>query len=182
MYFTESSIINGIKKKDNKAFEALIDMYGERLLKVCYLILKDINLSQDVTQEVFIKVYKYSQKFKGKSSLYTWIYKIAVNQCRDELKKRKEYVTLNEIEFMKADENVEDKAINNIDKDTIKECIFSLNPIYREVLTLFYYENMSINEISDVLSQKENTIKSRLKRGREFLKERIHEEEIIDER
>jgi RNA polymerase sigma-70 factor (ECF subfamily) len=177
-YIDEKVLIQGLKNKEAPAFEALLNIYGDKILRICYLILKDINLAEDVTQEVFILVYKYGSKFKEKSSFYTWISKIAVNKCRDILKKSNEYLCFEDYDDIEADSNIESEVLSNVKADKIKDCIFLMKALYREVIILYYYEELSIKEICEVLDENENTIKSRLIRGRKMLRNMLIKEDL----
>ena len=180
-YIDEKSLIQGLKSKEASAFEALLNIYGDKILRVCYLILKNISLAEDVTQEVFISVYRHGSKFKEKSSLYTWISKIAINKCRDVLKKNNEYIYFEDYQEMESDSNIEEEVLSSVKGDKIKECIFLMKPLYREVITLYYYEELSIKEICEVLDENENTVKSRLIRGRRILKDMLIKEGLCYE-
>lgn len=179
--FNKKTLIQGLKNKEAPAFESLINIYGDKILRVCYLILKDINLAEDVTQEVFILVYRHGSKFKEKSSLYTWIRKIAVNKCRDVFKKNNEYLCFEDYPEIEADINIENEVLMSVKGNKIKDCLFLMSPLYREVITLYYYEEMSIKEICKVLNENENTIKSRLLRARRMLKEMLIKEDLCYE-
>lgn len=125
--------------------------------------------AEDVVQETFIKVFEKIESFRENSGLYTWIYKIAINLSRDKLRKKKDVVILDD-EII-GSEDVEAYVENNIDKETLKQELFKLHPIYMEVMILFYFDEFSIKEISALLDEKEGTIKSRLSRGRNILKD-----------
>lgn len=180
-YMDEKALVHGLKNKEASAFEALLNIYGDKILRVCYLILKDIALAEDVTQDVFVLVYRHGSKFKENSSLYTWISKIAVNKCRDVLKKNNEYLYFEDYQDVEADSNIEAEVLNSVTGDKIKDCIFLMKALYREVITLFYYEELSIKEICEVLDEKENTVKSRLMRGRKILKDMLIKEDLCYE-
>jgi len=180
-YIDEKALIQGLKSKEASAFETLLNIYGDKILRVCYLILKDISLAEDVTQEVFILVYRHGSKFKEKSSLYTWISKIAVNKCRDVLKKNNEYIFFEDYHEIESDSNIEKEVLTNVKGNKIKDCIFLMKPRYREVITLYYFEELSIKEICEVLDENENTVKSRLIRGRKILKDMLIKEDLCYE-
>ncbi|MGH4123658.1 MAG: RNA polymerase sigma factor [Clostridium sp.] len=177
-YIDEKSLIQGLKNKKASAFEALLNIYGDKILRVCYLILKDIDLAEDVTQEVFILVYRHGANFKEKSSLYTWINKIAINKCRDILKKNNKYISFEDYGEIEADSNIENEVLNIVKSNKIKECIFLLKPMYREVVTLYYYQELSIKQICEILSENDNTVKSRLIRARKLLKDILIKEDL----
>lgn len=85
----EKNLIKRLKKGHEDAYVEVLDLYGNRLLKTCYLILKDKQEAEDVVQETFLRLFKQIDSFKGNSSIYTWIYQIALNLCRDRLKAKK---------------------------------------------------------------------------------------------
>ena len=167
----EKELIRGLKKGNEKAYRELVELYGNRLIKTCYLILKDEKEAEDIVQETFLKVFSKIHSFKGKSSLYTWIYQIALNLSRDRLRARKDFIIYED--RLQSDEGLENLVIDTIDRETLRKELFNLNHIYREVLILFYFEDLSIKDICSVLEEREGTIKSRLSRGRVLLREAI---------
>ena len=93
---SDEELVEKIKKGDIDAYEEIIKKYENKVCGIIYHMIKNQNDVEDLAQEVFIKVYKNLSKFKGDSSLYTWIYKITVNLCLDEVKKRKNIIYLDE--------------------------------------------------------------------------------------
>lgn len=174
----EEYLIKKLQGKDETAFEVVVEKYGDRLLKVCYMILKDIHLSQDIVQEVFIQIFNNIDSFKGNSSLYTWIYKIAINRCRNVLKKESRMYVTDEV-YLDID-SCNDDIDKNINMIVLKDIILKLKPNYREVITLYYLEDMSLNDISEVTGENENTIKTWLLRGRNLIKNYMIKEGFSD--
>lgn len=167
----EKDLIRKLKKGKEDAYKEVINLYGNRLLKTCYLILKDREESEDIVQESFLRVFRQIDSFKGNSSIYTWIYQIALNLCRDRLRNRRDF-TLYE-GTMESDDKVEEIVIKSIDRDILRRELQNLDILYKEVLILYYFEELSIKEISKILNEKEGTIKSRLSRGRILLKKAL---------
>lgn len=167
----EKLLIKNLKKGQEDAFRQIVEEYGNRLLRTCYLILKDREEAEDVVQETFIKVFQKMDSFKENSGFYTWIYTIALNLSRDRLRKKKDMLTL-EDEWV-GNNDVEHEVEKGIDRELLRKELFEINSLYREVLVLFYFEELSIKEISNLLNEKEGTIKSKLSRGRNILKERL---------
>ncbi len=165
----EKLLIKDLKKGKEEAYRQLIEEYGNKLLRTCYLILKDREEAEDVVQETFIKVFNKIDTFKEKSGLYTWIYAIALNLSRDRMRTKKDFIELKDDWI--GNDDVESKVEINIDRESLRKEMFEMNPLYREVLVLFYFEELSIREISNLLNEKEGTIKSKLSRGRNILKE-----------
>lgn len=165
----EINLVRKLKNSDQCSFEEVLNLYGNRLIKTCYLILNNKEEAEDAVQETFIRVFKGIHSFNQQSSLYTWIYAIALNICRDMLKERK-YASYYEEYICQEGESVEDIVVERINREILREKLFSLPIIYKEVLVLFYFEGLTIKEISRILDEKEGTIKSKLSRGRKLLK------------
>lgn len=164
----DKDLIKGLKKGKEDAYYKLINTYGNQLLRTCFLMTKDEREAEDIVQDTFIRVFKYIKGFKGDSSLYTWIYRISQNVIKDRMKSR-------EIESPYEDyhidpDNPEDLTINKIDREILREELDKLSFIYKQVIVLFYFEDLSIKEISGILDEKEGTIKSKLSRARSLLK------------
>jgi RNA polymerase sigma-70 factor, ECF subfamily len=177
----DRGLVEGIIKRDEVAFEMLMNRYGDRLFKVCYLMLKETSLAEDAVQEVFIQIYKSIHSFHYKASLYTWIYKIAINKCRDILKQNGGFDLTLEPELITAKTDLEQETLKQLKRDNIRELVAELPSIYREIVILFYFEDLSVKEIATILEEKENTVKSRLLRARSILKEVFIREGIADE-
>lgn len=180
-YLNEYSLVQALRKKEDDAFKFLIKNYGSNVLKLCFSILKDMHLAEDIVQETFIIVYKKIETFNRQSSLYTWVCKIAVNLCRSRLRKQKNENLFFEIPDIESKDNIEEQTLKNIEGSRIREIIFSLKPIYREILTLYYISDFSIKEITNITGEKESTIKSKLKRGRDLIRGEIIEEVTLYE-
>lgn len=167
----EKLLIKELKKGKEEAFRQIVEDYGNKLLKTCYLILRDREEAEDVVQETFTKVFRKMGTFREESGLYTWIYTIALNISRDRLRKKRYILTLED--ELVGNTDVETHVEMSIDREILRKGIFEMNSLYREVLVLFYFEGLSIKEISNLLNEKEGTIKSKLSRGRNILKESL---------
>lgn len=178
IYLKDNDLAVSLKSGDSSAFESLLDIYGSRILKLCFLILKDEALAEDAVQEVFEQVYKSIRKFRGKAALYTWIYRIAVNKCRDILKKRNEYISLDESADFESDIDLEGQVLERAGRERIRNAVFSLPHRYREIVILFYFEDLPIKDICMILNESEGTVKSKLHRARNILKGLLKEEEL----
>ncbi|MGH4124114.1 MAG: sigma-70 family RNA polymerase sigma factor [Clostridium sp.] len=173
---------NEEKKDIQKELERLINCYGDDVLRVAFLYVKDRNKAEDVFQEVFIKVFKKYDSFKGNSSEKTWIMKITINVCKDYLKsfwiKR---VLLNshgdydrEIYNERySAESLDDTIIKSIESRELLHQVMNLSIKYKEVIILYYYEEFNTREIGEMLKIPEGTIRTRLFRGRELLKKNV---------
>lgn len=167
----DKKLIKNLKKGKEEAYYELINLYGNKLLRTCFLMTRDEREAEDIVQETFLRVFKYIDTFKGDSSIYTWIYRIAQNIAKDKLSSR--ILTFPYEDIEEGFENTEEILINKIDREILREKLNNLNFIYKQVLVLFYFNGFSIKEISEILQEKEGTIKSKLSRGRRLLKESL---------
>lgn len=177
----EKQLISALKKGEERGFEEFVERYGDRLYRSLYFTVKDEGTARDLVQDTFLKVIKHIHSFKGDSRLYTWVYRIAVNQMKDGLKKKQEEIV--EIEKLQTGKShVESDVLKNFQHHQVTECIKEIPQIYRQVMVLFYFEEMKIREIADVLGEKEGTVKSKLFRGKQALKEKLIEREVFHEK
>lgn len=174
MTINDEHIINQIMEGDTKAFAILVERYKDLVFTLTIRMLKNREEAEEVSQDTFIKVYKSLSKFKGDSKFSTWIYRVAYNTCLDRIKKNKRQwndVTIDE--FTEHKIKTIDDALENLEKfeqqRTIQECIQQLPSDDSFILTLFYFEDLSLEEISKIVNIDANTIKVRLFRSRKKL-------------
>ena len=143
----------------------MVELYGNSLLRMCYLYLKDIQLAEDAVQDTFVNAYRNWDKFKGKSSEKTWLTSIAINVCKTQYRNswRKNTVYLDELQSEPYDTDI-------IQDDTVLNEIAKLKPAYREVILLFYYQEMKQKEIAEALNISDSAVAVRLTRAREQLR------------
>lgn len=148
--------------------EELIEMYGDELLRLCYLYLKDINLAQDALQDTYLKVFRNLEKFKGESSEKTWIIKITINVCKNYVKN---YWIRNVIRLDNMPEVSYVEQFSKIINDELLSAIMRLPTKLKEVILLYYYQEYKIKEIADILCISETAVNKRLARAKVKLKE-----------
>ncbi|WP_301109369.1 sigma-70 family RNA polymerase sigma factor [Sporosarcina sp.] len=158
--------------------EKVLGEYGDYLLRVAYLYVKDENIAEDIVQDVMMKFYQNQRQFKGQSSLKTYLVKMTVNRSHDYLRswKSKGLVLVEKLRGISAKRSPEQQMIKNEDNQVLVKAMFSMTLIYREVLILYYFEELSTVEIAGLLSCPEATIRTRLQRGRRQLKQRLQDE------
>ena len=172
VYFSGEGGKNLAIKINEELFNKLVTQYGNSILRMCYMYLKDYQLAEDVTQETFLQVWNKYETFENKSSEKMWITRIAINRCKNCMR-ASWFKRISIEELPEIFENDSSEMILN--KGTISLEIMKLPQKYREVILLYYYQELSVKEISAVLNQKETTILQRLKRARECLKPRLQE-------
>ena len=170
----EHRLVEQIQRGDSKAFATLVKQYKDLVYTLAIRMLKNREEAEEVAQDTFIKLYKSVNKFKGDSKLSTWIYRVAYNTCLDRLKKHKR--TLDTVEINDFTEYNVDAIENGLDaletkerKDAIVNCINQLAPKDNVVLTLYYFEELSIDEIAKVIGETTNNVKVKLYRSRKRL-------------
>ncbi len=167
------------QESSDELFESLIEKHYNQIVKLALMYVKDKDMAEDIAQDVFLKVYKNLKKFKRRSGYYTWIYRIAVNQCKDYLKSAgyQRTVPLMETPIMDAKDPL-DIAMNHWEHAWLLECIDRLSPMLKQVIILYYYNDMTTVEISAITKAKESTVRTRLTRARGLLKDMLHERRL----
>ncbi|MEK5380026.1 sigma-70 family RNA polymerase sigma factor [Niallia sp. FSL W8-0635] len=161
---------------DNKeeVFDEIMITYGQELLHLVFSYVKNQTIAEELTQDIFVKVYYSLHKYKGKSSFRTWLWRIAINHCKDYLKSwyTKNVVKVdNEFLFGEdSSENVEEEILQKEEEQLLIQAVMNLPVMYREIIFLFYFEELPIKEIAAILKINENTIKTRLRRAKDLLK------------
>lgn len=159
---------NKTKEEMTEQVEILMTSYGNEILRLCFMYLKDYHLAQDAFQETFLRAYKGYGKYRKDSTERTWISKIAINVCKDILKSswNKKVDLVREI-FDQTD-------IREEKDDALLQEVMMLSPKYKEVVLLYYYQEFKINEISKILGISETAVNKRLARAKDKLKNNGH--------
>ncbi|WP_053955107.1 RNA polymerase sigma factor [Inediibacterium massiliense] len=176
MKIDENIYVSRLKNGDPTALEKFMDLYGTKLFRTIYLMVKDEKLAEDILQEVFITLFYKIHQFRKESSLYTWIYKITIHKCNKYMKTswfQRVFPTDIIWDHFKNSQDFQDEYV---DKEHIQNLIFSLPDHYRCILILFYYEDFTMEEIHQITGENINTIKSKLHRGRKLLKDLLEKE------
>ncbi|MHC0038777.1 sigma-70 family RNA polymerase sigma factor [Pseudoneobacillus sp. C159] len=175
----EDIIAAAIEADDKEVLlDELMNVYGQDILKLVYSYVKDKTIAEDLTQDIFVKCYKSLDTFNGKSKWRTWLWRIAINHCKDFLRSwyQRNVVTPGEEGMAYKGTNkdhIENKVVQKEEDDQLISAIMMLPIQYREVIYLYYYEELSIKEIAVLTDTNDNTVKTRLRRAKELLKERL---------
>jgi RNA polymerase sigma-70 factor, ECF subfamily len=158
----------------HEAFERLVAMYSRKVFHLAFSMLRNETPAEDMTQEILIKVWRGLPRYHGGASLSTWIYTIARNTCLTELKKRaaRPTVSMHEPEFEEAMDRV--PALQSTDPESgvgmdVNQMLEQLPEKYRHVITLFYLEQKSYEEVSAALGLPLGTVKTFLYRAKQQL-------------
>lgn len=151
--------------------EELIDQYGDDILKLCLAYLGERQLAEDAFQETFLKAWKSLDHFRGESSVKTWLAAIAVNTCRDML--RSGWLRMQR-RSQPIEQLLDLAADAPVPQDTpVRTAVLALPGKYREVILLYYDQNMTLKDIAHLLRLSPNTVSTRLRRARKQLEKTL---------
>lgn len=172
---TQPVQIDDSRENQEQWLSDLMDAYGDRLTKLAYSYLRDWGKAQEVVQDVFLTCYQQYDTYEEIQSYKAWMYRITINRCKDVLRSAwaKRVVVNNSLfQFLKSKEPSPETVSLQKDGDILlAEKVMKLPVKYREIIHLYYYEELSVQEVSLLLKTNENTVKTRLKRGRGLLGE-----------
>lgn len=160
----------------DEEMKRIMDSHGEHLIRLAYFYVKDWAAAEDIMQEVFISFYRKSGQFEERASLKTYLSKITVNKCHDHLRswKNKRSLFSNSLGGLISSGKSPEKSFEEqTDRSNLTNKILELPIKYREVILLFYYQEFTSKEISEMLGCSENTVKTRLRRARDLLREKV---------
>ena len=163
----------------SEELQQIMDEYGEYCLRLAYLYTKDWALAEEIAQDTFLAYYK--QHFRQQSSIKTYLTRIVINKSKNALRfkwaKKRQPIYI-EPELIPSNEHT---YLQKEQQQTLTNALLQLPIKYREPIILHYYQQFSVSEIADMLTTKENTVKTRLKRGRDQLKQLLQEEVLFDD-
>ncbi len=151
----------------NQRLEQLVDRYQEQVMRMCFLYLCDKTLAEDAMQETFLKVYRALDTFRGEASEKTWIMRIAIRTCYD-MNHSGWFRVFNR--SVTPDMVPETAVPFEESDDELMNAVIRLPIRLREVILLYYYQHMNVNETAEALGISQSSVSGRLKRGRERLK------------
>ncbi len=180
----DAELVKQILNGNNNAFRYLVANYQRLVLHVVGRVVKRQDEVEDICQDVFIKVFRKMERFRGESRLSTWIATIAYNTSISHVRKlarrgEQLYEDNPAVIALKYDETLNQKSVEKREaKKILMEMIESLPVNYRTVLTLFHLEEFSYKEIEEITGMPEGTIKSYLSRARKLLKGKL--EKVVE--
>jgi len=171
---SDEKIVDLVRNQDKENYAEIINRYEAKLSRYVYYMIKDRDITDDIVQESFIKAYKNLNSFDTKRKFSSWIYRIAHNESIDEIRKRKKilYQPL-EVDFwgvFKSKTDIEKELSDKEMGEWLKLCMTELSEKYRSALVLYYFEEKSYEEISDILRISLGTVGTRLNRGKKMIK------------
>ncbi|MBP1996822.1 RNA polymerase sigma factor SigW [Paenibacillus eucommiae] len=188
MNFVETRLAKLARNGDRAAFTELVELYKDKIFHLAYRMLNNKQEAQDAVQETFLRVYMNLHRYDDKQKLSTWIFRIGTNHCIDLLRKRKNRTYSLDAEIPDGEGNdfysmlqsyeptPENQVIVSETQMQIRRAIDSLSEKYKTVVILRYLHDMSLQEISEILDMPVTTVKTRVHRGRAYLKLKLEQE------
>ena len=167
---TDEVLVELIRTKDKNLYAEVIRRYEKKLLRYATYLINDSDLAADAVQEGFIKAYINLQSFNVKLQLSSWLYRIVHNQAMNLVSKHKPHVSTDEALEIESGLNLEDELIKKELKNNLQSCITNMPLLYKAPLTLFFLEEKSYEEISDILRLPMGTVATRINRAKKILR------------
>jgi RNA polymerase sigma-70 factor (ECF subfamily) len=182
---TDGELVERARRGDREAFRGLVDRYQRKLAALAIGMLRNREDALDIVQDTFTKAYQSLERFKGDSSFYTWVYRIAVNLCIDHQRRESRYVQMG-TDMDDAGDDVMPPSPEDLERDepyerarsaqigaALQEAVAELTPEHRAVILLREVDGLSYEEISHVLDCPKGTVMSRLHYARRHLQTRL---------
>ena len=173
-------VIEACQQGDRDAFQSLFEAYKDKVFSIAvYSSGGDRTLAEDVTQQIFLKLFTAIRQFRGESEFTTWLYRLVVNACLDERRKRRRWLPWDTTPTKVAMNNIADKKPQERQyarlevAEAVRVAIEELKPKFRLPILLKYIEGLSYEEIAEVMGCSKGTVASRLNRGHSQLAKRL---------
>jgi RNA polymerase sigma-70 factor (ECF subfamily) len=189
----ETRLAKLARNGDRGAFAELVDLYKDKIYHLAYRMLNNKHEAEDAVQETFLRVYTNLHRYDEQQKFSTWIFRIGTNHCIDRLRKRKHSAYSLDAEMPDGEgndyysmlpgneETPEKQIILSETQIQIRKAIDALPEKYKSVVILRYLQDMSLQEISDVLDMPVTTVKTRVHRGREYLRKKLEQDPSLTE-
>jgi RNA polymerase sigma-70 factor, ECF subfamily len=172
----DGQVIKACQRGDRGAFRMLFEAYKDRVFSIAVYSIGDRSLADDVTQQIFLKLFTAIGQFRGESEFTTWLYRLVVNTCLDERRRRKRLVSWGETVAMRnpSEKKPQEKQYARKEiAEAVRDAIGQLKPKFRLPILLRYIEELSYDEIASVMGCSKGTVASRLNRGHGELAKRL---------
>lgn len=170
-------VIEACQQGDRDAFKCLFEAYKDKVFSIAvYSTGGDRALAEDVTQQIFLKLFTAIRQFRGDSEFTTWLYRLVVNACLDERRKSRRLIPFETTAAMQnpADKKPQERQYARFEvAEAVRLAITELKPAFRLPILLKYVEGLSYEEIAEVMGCSKGTVASRLNRGHSQLAKRL---------
>ena len=173
----DGRVIEACQQGDRAAFQLLFETYKDKVFSIAvYSSGGDRTIADDVTQQIFLKLFTAIRQFRGDSEFTTWLYRLVVNACLDERRRRRRWLPLGETVAMRnpSEKKPQEKQYARREvAEAVQAAIGELKPKFRLPILLKYIEGLSYEEIASVMGCSKGTVASRLNRGHSQLAKRL---------
>jgi len=167
-------VVRRLIAKDESALRELMMAYGDELLRTAYLLVKDRQAAEEAVMDAFVQAYAKIDQLKQPDKLRSWLLRIVANRCRMRMRtwNWRSLFPFDRVESLaeEAEPGPEELLLAQWRAERLSEAIHELDYKYREVIALYYFNELSVLEIAEQLGNNENTVKARLSRGRARLR------------
>ncbi|MCD1260394.1 RNA polymerase sigma factor SigW [Paenibacillus athensensis] len=187
MNSVEARLAKLARNGDRGAFAELVELYKDKIYYLAYRMLGNKHEAEDAVQETFLRVYTNLHKYDENQKFSTWIFRIGTNLCIDKLRRRKHNAYSLDAEMPEGDgadyysalpgheDTPEKQVLVSETQEQIREAIDTLPDKYKSIVVLRYLHDLSLQEIGNVLKMPVTTVKTRVHRGREFLRKKLEQ-------
>jgi len=173
----DGEVIEACRQGDREAFQLLFETYKDKVFSIAvYAANGDRAVADDVTQQIFLKLFTAIRQFRGDSEFTTWLYRLVVNACLDERRRRRRWLPWGEIvaTTISTEKRPQERQFDRLEvSEAVREAIAELKPKFRLPILLKYIEGLSYEEIAIVMNCSKGTVASRLNRGHSQLAKRL---------
>lgn len=167
---TDEEIVEKVRKNNKELYSYIIMRYQDKLIRYVNYLIGDDQMSVDIVQDSFVKAYINLNSFNTNKKFNSWIYRIVHNETMTLINKNKKQVSIYREEGFDSGINIEDSFIKKELKDATQDCLKHMQIIYKEPLSLYYLEDKSYEEISDILKIPMGTVGTRINRAKIIMK------------
>jgi RNA polymerase sigma-70 factor (ECF subfamily) len=181
---SDEEVVRRVRAGETSLYEVIMRRYNQRLYRITRTILRDSHEAEDVIQEAYVRAYSHLDQFEGNAKFATWLTKIAVYEALGRLRKRKRQLGLAEqsgeepdttMPLKSSEPNPEERALGQEARALLEAAVDALPEHYRAVFVLRQIEDLSTAETAECLDLTEETVKVRLHRSREMLRNELYE-------
>jgi len=167
---SDEEIIEKIRTSDQELYAVIIDRYQKKLIRYAYNLVKKEEKAIDIVQESFIKAFINLNNFNIEKKFSSWIYRIVHNQAINLAKKYQKETPLLENWDFKSNDDIESDFEQKEIKENVEKCLKEISLLYSEPLSLYYIEEKSYEEISEILRIPMGTVATRINRDKKIMK------------
>lgn len=174
----DQAVVDKVLAGDTSAFEDLVRRWQGPLINLAYRFCRDRGRAEEMSQEAFLRAYRSLDRWRREAAFSTWLFALATNLYSSELRRiPMKTVCLDDVAEPRDSRRAIDGGLEDEDRDgAVRRAVFTLPQKYREALILFYFHDMDVSSAAQSLALPEGTVKARLSRGREMLRNKLSQQ------